>query len=80
MEKEVPKDDLDIQDIEQVENNISNIERHEKEKRKYLLYIERLKKYYSVKKDIDTIYQNGILDSNVTIDQKEKINSSFSNL
>lgn len=75
-----PIESLTLSQITTLEKQIKNIKRYEKEKEKLSTNLQELKDYYLLKQDINEIYPNKILNSNIDSNTVNEIDQRFNKL
>lgn len=75
-----PIENLTLSQITNLEKEVKNIKRHEQEKEKISVNLQKLKDYYLLKQEIDKIYPNKILNSNIDSNTINGINQKFDKL
>ncbi len=76
----VPVEDLTLSKIVNLEKNIKGIKRHKEEKQKLSNDIRELKSYYVLKREIDEVYPDKILNSTVDSNKINELNQKFDKL
>ncbi len=75
-----PKEDIKLIEINKLKERVSKIKGYDKEKQDLSKKLDRLNKYYLLKEKIDSVYPNGVLVSNTSIDKINEIENDYNNL